>query len=120
MKPRLLIAESDGTLRNVYERLFSNLGYELETAAHGLECMEKLECFVPDILVIDWQMPWGGGDGVLEHVRSTPDRFVVEVIIVTCDSSAKLVHHCTEPVRACLERPFRISALLDVIGRADY
>ena len=119
MKPRLLISESDEVLRNIYERLFRNLGYELETARHGLECIDKLRHWTPDILVIDWQMPWGGGDGVLDYVRHSHHRFPPDVILVTCASASKLAEHCAPPVVACLEKPFRMSALIDAICRRD-
>lgn len=115
MKPRLLIAESDSSLRNVYERLFSNLGYSVETAADGLECLEKMWRSAPDVLVIDWQMPWGGGDGVLEYICCAQDQLRLNIVLVTCESPSKLAQHLKPPVIACLEKPFRISVLLDAI-----
>lgn len=60
MRAELLIAESDAELRGIYDRLSSMLGYQVETAADGLECWSKLRDGSPDALVLDVDILWGG------------------------------------------------------------
>ena len=64
MSAGLLIAEADADLRRLYELLSSKLGFLVETAGDGLECWSKLKARSPEALVIDAEIPWGGGDGV--------------------------------------------------------
>ena len=47
-------------------------GFELATASSGLEGLDLLRQRAPDVLVFDPQLPWGGGDGVLDIMASIP------------------------------------------------
>ena len=53
MKPTLLIAQSDAELRDAYRRFLTGRGYDVETAADGLDCLEKLRRVAPAVLVLD-------------------------------------------------------------------
>ena len=41
MTTRLLIADGDGAWTDLYRAVFSQQGYQVETAADGLECLAK-------------------------------------------------------------------------------
>ncbi len=58
-------------------------GFELGTAVDGLECVAQLRERVPDALVLEPHMPWGGGDGVLAIMAESPDLATVPVMILT-------------------------------------
>ena len=64
----------DGRSRSVapqgLSRALLREGFELETAVSGLECVARLREAVPDVLVLEPHMPWGGGDGVLRSWAS--------------------------------------------------
>lgn len=65
MKTQLLLCESNpGCLARTREFL-TRRGFDVCVASNGLECMELLREVRPDVVVLDWEMPWGGGDGVL-------------------------------------------------------
>jgi DNA-binding response OmpR family regulator len=65
MNQTLLIAEGDAELCDVYRRFFARQGFDVETASDALDCVEKLRRVPPAVLVLDWELRWGGGDGVL-------------------------------------------------------
>ncbi len=68
---RLLIADSDPALADIYQSFFSNDGHDVEMAADGVQCLESIRQHLPDVLVLEYELPWGGGDGVLARcVRS--------------------------------------------------
>jgi hypothetical protein len=60
MNSRLLVAESDVSLCDIYRQFFSIQGFQVATAAHGLECLVKIREFMPDVLVLEWEIPWEG------------------------------------------------------------
>jgi CheY-like chemotaxis protein len=70
MKPRLLIADGDGELRDVFRRFFSGTGFDVATAGVGRECLEQFRQFLPDVLVVEREMLWGSGDGMVDAVRA--------------------------------------------------
>ena len=69
MKQALLIADRDAELCDVYRRFLTDRGYEVETSSDGLDCLRKLRQVTPAVLVLDLELLWGGGDGVLAWLR---------------------------------------------------
>ena len=65
------------------ESLFCEEGFELVTAASGLECVARLRERVPDVLVLEPQLPWGGGEGVLAIMGEVPQLATVPVMVLT-------------------------------------
>jgi len=112
MKPRLLIADSDAELRDMFRRYFSASGFDIAMADDGLECLEQFRQFLPDVLVVEREMPWGGGDGVLGRLREEYPLLAIDVVITTDDGRD---FDPAPPVIACLEKPFSLASLLEVI-----
>lgn len=82
---RVLIADPDESLLGEY-REHSREGFEVVTAPNGLECVDRLREQVPDALVLEPALPWGGGDGVLAMMHDVLDLATVPVMILTsCD-----------------------------------
>ena len=69
MKQRLLIADRDAELCELYRMFLTERGYEVETSTDGLDCLAKLRHVTPAVLVLDLELLWGGGDGVLAWLR---------------------------------------------------
>ena len=80
---RVLMADPDPSLPPVYREPLSREGFDLGTAADGLECIARLRERVPDVLVLEPHIPWGGGDGVLAIMDESPDLAMVPVMILT-------------------------------------
>jgi CheY-like chemotaxis protein len=62
---RVLIADPDSSLALLYAEVLERSGYEVKLTTSGLDCLARLRSFRPDVLVLDPNLPWGGGDGVL-------------------------------------------------------
>ncbi len=112
MKPRLLIADSDAELRDVFRRFFSGSGFDVATAGDGLECLEQVRQFLPDVLVVEREILWGGGEGVLGRLREEYPLLAIDVVIITGDGRD---FDPAPPVIACLEKPFSMAGLLELI-----
>jgi DNA-binding response OmpR family regulator len=119
MKPLLLLAESDAELAGLYRQFLTRHGYAVETATDGLECLAILRCFLPDVLVLDVEILWGGGDGVLACLTEEDGRPAVPVVLTgTAASAAALDRYRALPGVFCLEKPFSLSALLERVRAA--
>jgi CheY-like chemotaxis protein/anti-anti-sigma regulatory factor len=80
---RVLLADPDERLL-VSNRVFlSRNGFEVATATNGLECLEKLRDFRPDVLVLEPEMSWGQGDDVLALMEQEADVPRVPVLILS-------------------------------------
>lgn len=82
--PRIhvLVADPDENLLAEYrEQLPDDI--HLATAVNGLDCVTQLRRSAPDVLVLEPNLPWGGGDGVLALLREIPRSAMLPVMILT-------------------------------------
>lgn len=118
VKPTLLIAEADAGLRDAYHLICSARGFDVQTSDNGVDCLNKLGEALPQALIVDLDIPWGGGDGVLACLRQ---RFVDSsrpfVIVTGVDAHREISQRTGVPSRCCFAKPFRMSAVLDLISR---
>jgi DNA-binding NtrC family response regulator len=119
MKPMLLIAEGDAELCDMYQRFLTELGYEVETASDGLECLAKLRRAMPAVLVLDRELRWGGGDGVLAWLREQDVAPTLPVVLTaTAGYSLDLAADIQPPVVQFLPKPFGLTTLLESVRAA--
>lgn len=118
MNTRLLVADSDPSLADIYCRFFTSHGYDVDTASDGLACLDKL--YGTDVLILDLSLPWGGGDGVLEHMQDDPLMPDIPVVLVASEKSRdELATLLIPPVIECLQKPFQLATLLEAIRAAE-
>ena len=116
MKTDLLIAEANTNLRELYERFFGEMGIRVETAFDGLECWAKLLEFAPDVLVLDMDLLWGGGDGVLARLRNDRDEKLSPTVFITgFDSPISMSRRFGIAIENCLQKPFEPGELLESV-----
>lgn len=111
MKPHVLIAESDAELCDIYCRFFGQRGYEAESTRDGLDCLARLRRRSPTTLVLDRQLPWGGGDGIVAWLREECGVAELPVVLLV-DGTNDIA---LPPVKQVLRKPFRLSELLDAV-----
>jgi DNA-binding response OmpR family regulator len=79
---RVLIADADTALADCYRRFLAAEGYDVATAGDSSECLQRLRSFVPDILVLDPELPTDAGDDVLTVMHSADDVPTVPVVVL--------------------------------------
>lgn len=87
-RPRILIA--DDNLQNIelLEAYLSGLDCEIETAADGVETLQAVERFAPDLLLLDVMMPRLSGFEVCRTLRADPKTKDTLVLMVTALNEA--------------------------------
>jgi DNA-binding response OmpR family regulator len=114
LKPSILFADGDTELCGVYRRFATIRGYEAQTSCDGLDCITKLRQATPVVLVLDLELRWGGGDGVLAWLREEPQFLPSRVVLTSAEASAHILDRLAlPPVVKTLTKPFLLSALLD-------
>jgi len=77
------MADPDESLQAVYREPLSQEGFELTAALSGLECVARLRERTPDVLVLEPQLPWGGGDGILTMMGDISALATIPVLVLT-------------------------------------
>jgi len=120
MGPRLLIADADDAWLDTCERGLSDSGFTVETVQDGLACLARLQGGPqPDVVVLELDMPWGGGDGVVALLREEARLLDHKVVIVTGRAPPDVLSARTGiPISRCLRKPFHLDVLLNLVGGA--
>ena len=88
---RVLLADDHPMIRTALEVLLRDTGYEIAgTAGTGAAALEELDRLEPDILVLDLQMPGGGGMDVLRRIRAAKTQVKVILLTAAIDDHALL------------------------------
>lgn len=85
MTATALIAEDDLSLRRIMSKAFRLAGFTVKEAGDGHEAMQHLQQNLPDLIVLDHNMPGPSGLTILSHVRQAEGGQVVTIILMTGD-----------------------------------
>jgi len=119
MKQRLLIADRNVELCQVFRRFLTERGYEVETCTDGLDCLAKLRQLLPAVLVLDLELLWGGGDGVLAWLREESPAPGFPVLL-TATAATPLAYGWMQRAARCglPTQPFPLTSLLESVRSA--
>jgi DNA-binding response OmpR family regulator len=81
-KQKILIVEDDQYIRELYEGILSEAGYEVTTANDGQEGLTKLEDVTPDLMLLDVMMPNLDGIGLLKELHAKHEKKLPHKIIL--------------------------------------
>ena len=113
MRTVLVVDDEFGTAEVLVAAL-EDAGYRVFTAANGRRALERLEENRPDLVVSDFMMPLMDGAAMVRAMRANPAFRDIPVIMMSAAPEAALRKHL-DGYAAFLRKPFRISALLDLI-----
>lgn len=117
-KHKILIAEpSTMTLREIFKS--SQIDHFLiETVASGPECIEKIEHFKPDLLIVELLLPKMHGIEILKFLKTDPAYSNIGVIVT---SSLKMLQNYNAAIDLgalyYLQKPYTHQALFHLIER---
>ncbi|HEY3294406.1 MAG TPA: response regulator [bacterium] len=74
MSAKLLVADDEKNLRELYRMELEEEGYEVETAGNATEVLGKLETSDYDVIVLDIQMPGMSGIDLLQKIMARDKR----------------------------------------------
>ncbi|MGB7620731.1 MAG: response regulator [Terriglobia bacterium] len=80
LQPRLLIVDDEPSMREAVSEILALQGYEVLTARDGLDALDRLVLFLPDVIISDLMMPRMSGIEFLAVVRK---RFPQVPVIAT-------------------------------------
>lgn len=80
---KIAIIEDDPVINQMYRMKFEADGFEVQIADNGKRGVEMVEGFLPDIILMDLQMPHMNGEEALDNIRSQEWGKDIPVIILT-------------------------------------
>lgn len=83
MKPRILAVDDDERNLALLTAKLEREGYEIDTAKNGVEALQKVAVFLPDLIIMDVMMPQMDGYEALRHLKSREETRYIPVIMLT-------------------------------------
>ena len=111
-----LVVDDSITVRRVTQRLLERNGMRVLTAKDGVDAVSLLQDNLPDIILLDIEMPRMDGYEVAAHVRGDPRLKHIPIVMITSRVSEKHRARAIElGVDDYLGKPYQESQLLDAI-----
>jgi DNA-binding response OmpR family regulator len=116
---RVLLADADEVHLEIVQSFLWDRGHEAEIATDALECLSILREFLPDVLVLDRDLLWGGSEGVLAAMHNDPLLPEISVVLTTDGELEEPLIGLARLPLACLAKPYRLGDLLWRINTAQ-
>ena len=112
-----MVVDDSITVRRVTQRLLERNGMRVLTARDGMDAVALLQDNVPDVILLDIEMPRMDGYEVAAHVRNDPRLKSVPIIMITSRVGEKHRARAIElGVDDYLGKPYQEAQLLDAIA----
>lgn len=113
MVPRVLVVDDEPSIRWLISQVLEEEGLLVETAANGLEALEKIARQLPDLVLLDLSMPFMNGAEVVQRLRAAEATRQLPVVVVS--GSTNLAEFPDMAlVQGYLVKPFDLQELVRV------
>ena len=86
-----LIVDDSRIIRKVARRILEDLGFEVDEAADGAEALTYCMGLMPQVVLLDWQMPVMDGLSFLRRLRDLPGGRAPKVLFCTIETRAERI-----------------------------
>jgi len=122
---KALIIDDSRAMRMLLRRIVTNNGFEVVEAGNGQEALDALTVGpLPDVALIDWNMPVMDGLTFVNSVRARPEYRGITLMMVTTESErTQIVRALAAGAHEYLIKPFTEDALLskfELLGLRAY
>jgi type II secretory ATPase GspE/PulE/Tfp pilus assembly ATPase PilB-like protein/CheY-like chemotaxis protein len=109
---KVLLVEDEEPLRRVMKDLLERDGYRVAEARDGIQALDEVDRYAPDIIVLDLNLPGLDGYSVLQQLRSRPATRSIPVMVLTAkgdeDNEVRVFELGADDF---ITKPFRARAL---------
>ena len=112
-----MVVDDSITMRKVTSRVLENHSLEVMTAQDGLDAIEHLHERIPDLMLLDIEMPRMDGYELAEHVRADPRLRHIPIVMITSRAGQKHRKKARDAgANAYLTKPYQEADLLARVG----
>lgn len=82
MTKKILLVDDSDIVRKVMRRIVEPMGFDVHEANNGLNAVEHCKTAMPDVILLDFNMPEMDGMEALKNIRALPNGG--DVVIIFC------------------------------------
>ncbi len=112
---RGLVIDDSRTMRMILGRMLKELGFEVVGAADGQAALDAIDSgAMPDLILVDWNMPVMTGIDFIKVVRAEPYSSPAKIVMVTTETEIPRVVTALEAgADEYVMKPFTKEAILE-------
>ncbi|WP_323845881.1 Hpt domain-containing protein [Microbulbifer magnicolonia] len=112
----VMVVDDSVTVRKVTSRFLEREGYQVSTAKDGQDAVIQLQDHIPDLILLDIEMPRMDGFEVARHIRSSSRLRDIPIVMITSRTGKKHRDHAMSlGVNHYLGKPYQEEVLLATI-----
>src|SRR3712207_4768123 len=81
-----LIIDDSRVIRKVSREIVEGLSFRVAEAENGKAGLQACRAEMPDVILLDWNMPVMDGYSFLKHLRATPEVQAPKVVFYTTEN----------------------------------
>ncbi|NCP61695.1 MAG: response regulator [Alphaproteobacteria bacterium] len=120
MSAKCLVVDDSTTIRKVIGRMFEKMDFEVREAENGQVALESCLISMPEVIMLDWNMPVMSGIDFLRELRKTPGGDAPKVILCTTENEFEAIQTAmSEGANEYIMKPFNeeiIKEKLEIVG----
>ena len=117
MSGRVLVVDDNKVIRQLIRVNLELEGFEVVTAADGVECLDVVHQVRPDVITLDVVMPRLDGLRTAARLRSDPRTRHLPLAIVSACTQYEVESGLDAGVDAFLAKPFEPAELVRLVGQ---
>ena len=115
--PTVMVVDDSLTVRKITGRLLAREGYQVLVAKDGVEALEQLLDVVPDVMLVDIEMPRMDGFDLTRNIRADARLKNIPIIMITSRTADKHRNYAFEiGVNQYLGKPYQEEELLRLVA----
>ena len=83
-----LVVDDSKVIRKVARHILETLDFAVDEAEDGREALARCDAGMPDVVLLDWNMPVMGGMEFLRHLRQRESGSHPKVVFCTTENDA--------------------------------
>jgi two-component system chemotaxis response regulator CheY len=114
-----LVLDDSRAMRLILRRIMAECGFEVMEAGDGRQALEAVAAspVVPDVALIDWNMPVMNGLEFVQAVRAEPAYRAMTLMMVTTESEhSQIVRALAAGAHEYVIKPFTSDAIVDKLS----
>ena len=116
MSDWLLLVEDEPDIQLIARASLRRTGFEVRTAASGLQALAAMATELPHVVVLDWHMPVLDGAATCAAIKAEPRTRDVPVIFLTARTDGDVHAQCLAlGAIGCITKPFEPLRLADQV-----
>jgi chemosensory pili system protein ChpA (sensor histidine kinase/response regulator) len=116
--PTVMVVDDSLTVRRVTQRLLTREGYQVVLAKDGVDALQQLQDYTPDVMLVDIEMPRMDGFDLTRNVRGDERYAKIPIVMITSRTADKHREFAMElGVNVYLGKPYQEDELLGHLAR---